>query len=162
VESAAVSCECRGARAISAPGAKASSPTRSATPRTSSSPWRQPRRRTASRRRLASFTIIPGIGVHAPAILIIAFIPDALHIAWLPLSQPRRPRLRAPTFAWVTGRSARSSAWVNGWAIFLADVIVMASLADIASIYTFKLVGWTGRRETPTSPKSLGRSCGLP
>ena len=27
--------------------------------------------------------------------------------------------------------------WINGWAIFLADVIVMASLADIASIYTF-------------------------
>ena len=33
--------------------------------------------------------------------------------------------------------------WLNGWAIFLADVIVMASLADIAAIYTFKLFGFT-------------------
>ncbi len=29
--------------------------------------------------------------------------------------------------------------WINGWAIFLADVIVMASLAAIASEYTFLL-----------------------
>ena len=33
--------------------------------------------------------------------------------------------------------------WINGWAIFLADIIVMASLSEIASIYTFQLVGWT-------------------
>ena len=32
--------------------------------------------------------------------------------------------------------------WVNGWAIFLADVLVMASLGLIASTYTFKLFGW--------------------
>ena len=32
---------------------------------------------------------------------------------------------------------------MNGWAIFLADVIVMASLSDIAAIYTFKLFGFT-------------------
>ena len=30
--------------------------------------------------------------------------------------------------------------WINGWAIFLADIIVMASLAAIASTYTFQLV----------------------
>ena len=29
--------------------------------------------------------------------------------------------------------------WINGWAIFLADIIVMASLAAIASNYTFLL-----------------------
>ena len=33
--------------------------------------------------------------------------------------------------------------WMNGWAIFLADVIVMASLSDIAAIYTFKLFGFS-------------------
>jgi amino acid transporter len=32
---------------------------------------------------------------------------------------------------------------VNGWAIFLADVIVMASLAKIAAVYTFKLFGFS-------------------
>jgi amino acid transporter len=33
--------------------------------------------------------------------------------------------------------------WVNGWAIFLSDVIVMASLAEIAGRYTFLLFDWT-------------------
>ena len=41
--------------------------------------------------------------------------------------------------------------WINGWAIFLADVIVMASLADIASVYTFELVGWTPPRTRRTA-----------
>ena len=33
--------------------------------------------------------------------------------------------------------------WINGWAIVVADVIVMAALADIAATYTFQLFGWT-------------------
>ena len=37
--------------------------------------------------------------------------------------------------------------WVNGWAIFLADIIVMASLAAIAGNYTFLLFGSHGRAE---------------
>ena len=32
---------------------------------------------------------------------------------------------------------------MNGWAIFLADVVVMVSLSDIAAEYTFKLFGFT-------------------
>jgi amino acid transporter len=36
--------------------------------------------------------------------------------------------------------------WINGWAIFLADIIVMASLAVIASQYTFAL--WNGHPHT--------------
>ena len=33
--------------------------------------------------------------------------------------------------------------WINGWAIFLADVIVMASLAEIAFTHTFMLFGFS-------------------
>ena len=48
--------------------------------------------------------------------------------------------------------------WINGWAIVLADVIVMASLADIASTYTFQLVGWTvGRQLADRDHHRLGR-----
>jgi amino acid transporter len=32
--------------------------------------------------------------------------------------------------------------WVNGWAIFLADIIVMASLSEMAANYTVGLFGW--------------------
>ena len=34
--------------------------------------------------------------------------------------------------------------WINGWAIFLADIIVMASLAEIAANYTYLLFGLHG------------------
>ena len=47
------------------------------------------------------------------------------------------------TFAWTTRAFGPSTGWLNGWAIFLADVIVMASLSDIAAIYTFQLFGFT-------------------
>src|SRR6202035_2016200 len=46
------------------------------------------------------------------------------------------------TFAWTTRAFGPAMGWLNGWAIFLADVLVMASLGDIAAIYTFKLFGW--------------------
>src|SRR5271167_2287253 len=32
--------------------------------------------------------------------------------------------------------------WLNGWAIFLADVLVMASLGYIAATYTYLLFEW--------------------
>ena len=32
--------------------------------------------------------------------------------------------------------------WMGGWAIIVADVIVMANLAQIAGLYSFLLVGW--------------------
>ena len=47
------------------------------------------------------------------------------------------------TFAWVTRAMGPQIGWINGWAIFLADIIVMASLSEIAGTYTFQLFGWT-------------------
>ncbi len=50
------------------------------------------------------------------------------------------------TFAWVTRAFGPQLGWINGWAIFLADIIVMASLSVIASQYTFSL--WDGHPHT--------------
>ena len=41
-----------------------------------------------------------------------------------------------------------TSGWIGGWAIIVADVIVMANLAQIAGLYTFLLFG--GRRPPST------------
>jgi amino acid transporter len=38
--------------------------------------------------------------------------------------------------------------WLVGWGIVLADVIVMASLAQIAGVYTFLLFGWDSAAAT--------------
>ena len=45
------------------------------------------------------------------------------------------------TFTWVTRAMGPSTGWIGGWAIIVADVIVMANLAQIAGLYSFLLFG---------------------
>ncbi len=46
------------------------------------------------------------------------------------------------SFSWVTRAMGPQLGWMAGWAIVVADVIVMANLAQIAGLYTFLLFGW--------------------
>jgi amino acid transporter len=85
---------------------------------------------------------VKGVGVHAPAVLLVSFIPMLLVASAYKYFNRADPDA-GTTFAWVTRAMGPITGWMNGWAIFLADVIVMASLADIAAIYTFKLFGFT-------------------
>jgi amino acid transporter len=90
---------------------------------------------------LGFIVAVGGIGVHAPAVLIVSFIPIlfvSVAYRFLNLADPDA----GTTFAWVTRGFGPQIGWVNGWAIFLADIIVMASLAEIAANYTYLLVGW--------------------
>jgi amino acid transporter len=41
--------------------------------------------------------------------------------------------------------------WLNGWEIFVADVIVMASLSVIAATYTYLLFGWNSAANSTTA-----------
>ena len=87
---------------------------------------------------LGFIVAVGGIGVHAPAVLIVSFIPIlfvSVGYRFLNLADPDA----GTTFAWVTRAFGPQLGWINGWAIFLADIIVMASLAEIASNYTFLL-----------------------
>jgi amino acid transporter len=87
---------------------------------------------------LGFIVAVAGIGVHSPAVLIISFIPIlfvSVGYRFLNLADPDA----GTTFAWVTRAFGPQIGWVNGWAIFLADIIVMASLAAIASEYTYSL-----------------------
>jgi amino acid transporter len=90
---------------------------------------------------LGFIVLVAGVGVHAPAVLIVSFIPIlfvSVGYRFLNLADPDA----GTTFAWVTRAFGPQIGWVNGWAIFLADIIVMASLAAIASTYTYSL--WNG------------------
>ncbi|HEX3434812.1 MAG TPA: APC family permease [Solirubrobacteraceae bacterium] len=83
----------------------------------------------------------PGVATHAPGVLLAAFVPIflvSLAYRYLNKADPDA----GTTFAWTTRAFGPATGWVNGWAIFLADVLVMASLAYIAATYTFKLFGW--------------------
>jgi amino acid transporter len=92
---------------------------------------------------LGFIVAITGVGVHAPAVLIVSFIPIlfvSVGYRFLNLADPDA----GTTFAWTTRAFGPQVGWVNGWAIFLADVIVMASLAEIASLYTYELFSLNG------------------
>lgn len=89
---------------------------------------------------LGFIVIVSGVGLQAPAVLLVSFIPMLL-IAGAYRALNRADPDAGTTFAWVTRALGPGLGWVNGWAIFLADVLVMASLADIAGRYTFLLFG---------------------
>ena len=94
---------------------------------------------------LGFIVAVTGVGVHAPAVLIVSFIPIlfvSVGYRFLNLADPDA----GTTFAWVTRAFGPQLGWINGWAIFLADIIVMASLAAIASNYTYLLFGLHGSR----------------
>src|SRR4051795_13272551 len=84
---------------------------------------------------------VRGVGLSAPAVLLVSFIPMLL-IAFGYSYMNRADPDCGTSFAWVTRALGPHMGWVAGWAIVAADIIVMASLAQIAGIYTFLLVGW--------------------
>src|SRR5690348_12855056 len=80
------------------------------------------------------------VGFHAPAIMIVAFLPMlciALAYNYLNRADPDC----GTTFSWVTRAMGPRPGWMGGWAIIVADVIVMANLSQIAGLYSFQLFG---------------------
>jgi len=82
---------------------------------------------------------VTGIGVHAPAVLIVSFIPMLFVAAAYKYLNRADPDC-GTTFAWVTRAFGPHLGWLGGWAIIVTDVIVMATLAEIA--------GWTEMPES--------------
>ena len=80
------------------------------------------------------------VGFHAPAIMIVAFLP-MLCIALAYNYMNRADPDCGTTFSWMTKAMGPRSGWMGGWAIIVADVIVMANLSQIAGLYTFQLFG---------------------
>jgi amino acid transporter len=89
---------------------------------------------------LGLIVAIPGIGVHAPAVLVLSFVPMLLvALAYKYLNQADPDA--GTTFSWATRAFGPRTGWLGGWAIIVADVIVMANLAEIAGRYSFLLFG---------------------
>src|SRR5919109_400426 len=89
---------------------------------------------------LGLIVAVSGVGVHAPGVLIVSFVPMllvALGYKYLNKADPDA----GTTFAWATRAFGPRTGWLGGWAIIVADVIVMANLAQIAGLYSFLLFG---------------------
>ncbi len=84
--------------------------------------------------------VAAAVGLANPAIMWLAFLPMlAIAISYYYLN--RADPDCGTSFTWVTSAMGPHLGWMTGWAIIAADVIVMASLAEVAATYTFSLFG---------------------
>jgi amino acid transporter len=99
--------------------------------------------------------IVAAVGFQAPAVLWVAFVP-MLCIASAYLYMNRTDPDCGTTFAWVTKAMGPWAGWLGGWAIIVADIIVMANLAQIAGLYSLELVGWEAAAGSTAAVTALG------
>jgi amino acid transporter len=88
---------------------------------------------------LGFIALVVGIGFHAPLIALVAFIPMLLcSIAYSELNKADPDC--GTTFTWATRAFGPKTGWAGGWGIVAADILVMASLAQVAGQYLFFLI----------------------
>jgi amino acid transporter len=87
--------------------------------------------------------VVAIVGVHSPGTLIVSFLP-MLCIAYAFRELNKADPDCGTTFTWTTRAFGPWAGWMGGWGIIAADVIVMASLSQIAGHYALQLVGADG------------------
>jgi amino acid transporter/anti-sigma regulatory factor (Ser/Thr protein kinase) len=90
--------------------------------------------------------IVAAVGLQTPIVTMVAFVPMLL-IAYAYRELNASNADCGTTFTWATRAFGPRTGWMGGWGIIVANVIVMASLAEIAGIYSFRLVGLNGLAE---------------
>ncbi|WP_145796439.1 APC family permease [Kitasatospora atroaurantiaca] len=93
--------------------------------------------------------IVVGVGLQAPIITMMAFIPMLL-IAYAYKELNASDPDCGTTFVWGARAFGPRTGWMGGWGIVFADIIVMANLAQIAGIYGFRLFGLDSLAENTT------------
>jgi amino acid transporter len=90
---------------------------------------------------LGFIVAVAGIGLQAPAVILLAFIPMGCIAAAYNYMNRADPDC-GTTFSWVSLALGPRIGWMSGWAVLVADVLVMPSLAQIAGIYSCQLFGF--------------------
>jgi amino acid transporter len=94
--------------------------------------------------------IVAFVGVQSPIVVILAFVPmlfTAIGYQELNKADPDC----GTTFTWATRAFGAKTGWLGGWGIIAADILVMASLAQVAGQYVFLLFNADGIGGDPTS-----------
>jgi amino acid transporter len=94
--------------------------------------------------------IVALVGLQAPLIVLLAFVPAFLVAMGYKELNKADPDC-GTTFTWATRAFSPSVGWMGGWGIVVADVLVMASLAQVAGQYVFLLFNADGIGSDPTS-----------
>jgi amino acid transporter len=94
--------------------------------------------------------VVTVVGLQAPTVAVLAFVPMLFcSIGYSELNKADPDC--GTTFTWATRAFGPRSGWAGGWAIVAADVLVMASLAQVAGQYGFLLFNANGIGSNPTS-----------
>ncbi len=94
--------------------------------------------------------VVAGVGLQAPIVAILAFVPMILTSIGYSELNKADPDC-GTTFTWATRAFGPGAGWAGGWAIVAADVLVMASLAQVAGQYIFLLFNANGIGDNPAS-----------
>ena len=103
--------------------------------------------------------VAAAVGIFSPAIMIVAFIPMlCIAVAYYYLNKADPDC--GTSFAWVSRALGPIPGWLSGWAIIVADIVVMASLAEVAAVYTLPCSAST--RRPGGRSRSSARTCPWP
>jgi amino acid transporter len=94
--------------------------------------------------------IVLAVGLQAPAIAVLAFVPMLFCSIGYNEMNKADPDC-GTTFTWATRAFNPRLGWAGGWGIVAADVLVMASLAQVAGQYIFLLFNAKGIGSNPAS-----------
>jgi amino acid transporter len=82
--------------------------------------------------------VVVAIGPQAPIVTVLAFVP-MLFVSFAYKELNKADPDCGTTFTWAARAFGPRTGWMGGWAIIAADVLVMASLAQVAGQYVFLL-----------------------
>ncbi len=94
--------------------------------------------------------VVGAVALQAPAVSMLAFVPMLLTSIGYSELNKADPDC-GTTFTWATRAFGPKTGWAGGWAIVAADVLVMASLAQVAGQYVFLEFNATGIGGNATS-----------
>src|SRR5205823_145080 len=83
--------------------------------------------------------VVGAVALQAPAVSVLAFVPMLLTSIGYSELNKADPDC-GTTFIWGARAFGPKTGWAGGWAIVAADVLVMASLAQVAGQYFFFLI----------------------
>ncbi len=92
-------------------------------------------------------TIAVFVGVQSPGVMLFSFVPMFL-IAAAFYHMNRADPDCGTSFSWITRAMGPRIGWVAGWAVCTTGILVIGSLADIAALYTFELIGLDSLRDS--------------
>src|ERR1700678_3788940 len=94
--------------------------------------------------------IVAVVGLGSPIVAVVAFVPIFLTSIGYSELNKADPDC-GTTFTWAARAFGPKTGWAGGWAIVAADILVMASLAQVAGQYIFLLFNATGIGSNPAS-----------